>query len=216
MFFLIGLLHYLFLLLNPVVPQNAGDIMQYNGSQWLRTPVGASGKYLSSNGTTIEWVDAPGGSGLPSGGVMLIITGACPVGYTEVTELNGKFVLGTLNGNGDIAETGGSDNITSEGTNSAPTFTGSASTVIVNHTHGLTSIARATTGGATTAHQILTATNDTSSTATAAITDNPSSGEAASYTPVGSNSAPTFTGTSFSNRPAFVKVIFCKKNIGDS
>lgn len=81
----------------------------------------------------------PGGSGgLPSGLIVLILSGTCPSGFTEVSALSGKFLLGTVAANGDVGTTGGSDNITPAGTNSAPAFTGQAFSGVINHTHGVT------------------------------------------------------------------------------
>src|SRR6476659_893287 len=60
----------------------------------------------------------------PIGSILIITSGACPSGYTEVSALNGKTLLGTLNANGDIGATGGSDTITPAGSVSQPTFTG--------------------------------------------------------------------------------------------
>jgi hypothetical protein len=127
----------------------------------------------------------------------------------------GRVLVGLDSGDTDfdiVEETGGSKTNTPTGTNSAPTFTGSALathshgvgtlatdahagtavenhashthtyTDVVNHTHGLTSIARQTTGSQSTQHQTLTAAVDNSSTQTAAITDNPSGGVATGTT----------------------------------
>lgn len=65
-----------------------------------------------------------------------------------------------------------------------PAFTGTPSSVIVNHVHKLSFARGATTGGATTTQGFTTST-DTSSTAITDSTDNPTGG-ASSYTPAGS------------------------------
>jgi len=79
---------------------------------------------LTSNGTTLICV-TPSGS-VPAGLITLVYTGSCAAGWTEVTELNGITVIGTLAANKDVGTTGGNDNITPAGTNSALTFTGSS------------------------------------------------------------------------------------------
>jgi hypothetical protein len=185
---------------------------------------------IGADGTVACGVDQTGaGGGLDAGLIVLSLT-SCPSGYAEETTLSGKFVLGTLAANGDVTGTGGADNITPAGTNTAPTFTGTSSTVVVNHTHTVSvtdpghvhtqASQTATTGSASSwEHGVI----DTSSTASetlntgsattgiTATTANPAGG-AASYTPAGTVSAPAFTGTQFDNRPAFVKVLFCKKS----
>ena len=75
---------------------------------------------------------AAGGS-LPSGIVVAILTGSCPVGWTEQTALAGYFMLATTTLAGDAGTVGGSDAITPTGTVSQPTFTGS---VLAAHDHG--------------------------------------------------------------------------------
>lgn len=67
----------------------------------------------------------PSSGGLPSGLIVMTLT-SCPAGFSEVASLSGKFVLGTVAANGNVGTTGGSDNITPAGTNSAPAFTGNA------------------------------------------------------------------------------------------
>ncbi len=43
-----------------------GDLIYYTGGAWNRFPRGASGQYLSSTPSTIQWVSVPGG--IPTGG----------------------------------------------------------------------------------------------------------------------------------------------------
>jgi hypothetical protein len=73
---------------------------------------------------------------------------------------------------------------------SAQTFSGTQSTVVVNHTHTVShsDVASSTTGSATTHYQTLAKTTDTSSTQSDfnPTTSNPSGG-AANYTPAGTN-----------------------------
>lgn len=77
-------------------------------------------------GTSNDWTDVGGGGGsVPTGSILLTLT-TCPTGFEEATELNGITLVGTLAANGNVGNTGGSDNITPAGTNSALTFTGSS------------------------------------------------------------------------------------------
>lgn len=67
-------------------------------------------------------------SELSSGDIVIRASGTCGTGFTEVSGLDGKFLIGTLAANGNIGGTGGSDNITPAGTNDAPTLTMNAYT----------------------------------------------------------------------------------------
>jgi hypothetical protein len=142
---------------------------------------------------------------VPSGSILLVNSGSCPTGFTEQSGMNGKTLFGTLNANGDVGGTGGTDSITPTGTNGSLTFTGTPFTAIINHTHAVTSVGSAATGSTTN----LTGTSDTSSTTATAA--NPAGG-ISSITPAGTINTPSFTGNSFDNRSAFMKVIFCKKD----
>lgn len=66
------------------------------------------------------------------GAIFAITSGSCPSGSSEATDLAGVVLQGTTTGAGDINTGGGSDTLTPAGTNSAPTFTGSA---LGTHTH---------------------------------------------------------------------------------
>ncbi len=203
---------------------------------------------------------------VPTGAIFFIKSDSCPANYVEDTDVNGKTIVGTLVANGNVGGTGGNDNITPVGTNSAAsftgtawsspaiswpagvptqsgttsTFTGSSSTVVVNHTHTL-----ATGTGSTGNFSQVVGTVDTSSggnggaptqTALGTVSGNPVSGGAANYTPAGTNSvsdgaiawpagvptigtytpagtngAASFTGDSFDNRSAFIRLIACRK-----
>lgn len=168
-----------------------------------------------------------GGSSVPSGSILLIDAGTCPAGFAEVASLNGRTLVGTLAANGNVGGTGGSDDITPAGSNSAPTFTGTPFSDVINHTHvvnvndpghthpeGYRNTGTAGTAGvqgASTANNANIATGVLSATTgITATTSNPAGG-VASITPDGTVSAPTFTGTPFDNRSAFTRVIFCKK-----
>lgn len=89
---------------------------------------------ISSDGTYNCTADV-GGGGLPAGAIILIASGTCPVGFSEVAGLVGKTLIGTNAASGDVGTTGGNDNITPSGTNSTPTFTGNA---LAGHVHTFT------------------------------------------------------------------------------
>lgn len=185
-----------------------------NGSAWAALQIGNGG----------------GGSSVPSGAILIINSGSCPVGYTEVSSFNGKTLLGTLAANGDIGSTGGSDTLTPVGTISQPVFTGDPITDILNHTHGisindpghghLTQRYPTATGGSSgfTIDTSMSGTpaNNTlpvasSATGVTASSANPSGG-VASIIPSGIVSIPLFTGTQFDNRSAFIRCVFCRKD----
>ncbi len=75
-----------------------------------------------------------GGSSVPAGSILLIVSGSCPSGFSEETTLNGKTLVGTLLANANVGSTGGADSVTPAGTVSQPTFTGSA---LGTHSHGV-------------------------------------------------------------------------------
>lgn len=52
-------------------------------------------KYNNSTGQ-YECQNEAGGGGLPSGTIVLIVSGSCPSGFVEETSLNGKTLFGTL------------------------------------------------------------------------------------------------------------------------
>lgn len=192
-----------------VVPQlsgNANDVLKGDGT------FGAAGG---------------AGEGVPQGAILLILSGACPTGFEEATELNGKTIIGTVAANKDVGTTGGSDTITPEGTNSALTFTGTPFSSVINHTHtvnvndpghahpeGYRNTGTAGTAGvqgASTANNASIAGGVLSATTgITATTANPAGG-VASITPAGTINTPTFAGTQFDNRSAWIKVIACRK-----
>jgi hypothetical protein len=57
---------------------------------------------------------------IPTGGIILVLSGTCPDGYTEATELNGKILIGTLAVNKDVGTLGGFDIIVSGGGTKVP------------------------------------------------------------------------------------------------
>lgn len=64
-----------------------------------------------------------------TGSIVMIISGTCGVGFTEVSSLSGRTLVGTVAANGDVGTTGGSDTITptvATLTAAAQTFTGSS------------------------------------------------------------------------------------------
>jgi hypothetical protein len=71
---------------NREIPTNCTNGMNYNG---------------------ISFLCAPAIVGIPSGAILIINTGSCPAGFTEVTGLDGKMPLGTLVAHSDIGTTGG-------------------------------------------------------------------------------------------------------------
>lgn len=199
-------------------PHDASDII--SGTM----PTGRLGSGSATSSTYLRgdstWATPPGGAGLDAGLIVLSLT-ACPSGYAEETTLNGKFVLGTLDANGNVTGTGGADSITPAGTNS-----GTAVADHTSHTHAYTEVPNhvhpycsqtATTGGVSSyEHGAI----DTSSAKTecSETTNNPTGGVASGTTAGPSatlthtvSTQPTFAGTEFDNRPAFVRVIFCKK-----
>lgn len=161
-------------------------------------------------------LNSGGGGGLPSGAIILIISGTCPSGYAEETNLNGRTLIGTLAANADVGTTGGADTVTPS------THTGAAVgdhashthtyTDVIAHTHVVTS-QTATTGSATSYEH---GTLDTSS-AEAEVTEVTGSTGVATGTTAGPSAALTHavtqpaTHAAIDNRSAFVRLIACKK-----
>jgi hypothetical protein len=83
--------------------------------------------------TSIDtWTPPASGGGVPAGLITFVITGACPSGWSEVTALAGKTLVGTLAANVDVGTTGGNDSITptvNALSAAAQTFTGDSTTV---------------------------------------------------------------------------------------
>lgn len=153
----------------------------------------------------------------PQGAVMLFCDRPCPPGYVEVTALNGRVAVGTLNANGNNGTTGGSDTLTPAGTVQQATFTGSA---LATHQHELpfqkvsggTGVFRmlpASTFGVGTsraAESVSAAPTANTTSAAVELSQGVSGG-----TPAGTINAQTFTGTPGENRQAFVRCIYCAK-----
>lgn len=83
-------------------------------------------KFKRCNGSTWSIVDLGGGATIPSGTIVMISTGTCATGFTEVSALNGKTLVGTIASNADVGTTGGNDSITPGGTVATGVFTGTA------------------------------------------------------------------------------------------
>ena len=184
------------------------------GTFWMQPSTGTL-KVVSTT-TPLAWVTVTGGSGegIPAGSILLIDSGACPVGYSEVPGLDGRMILGTLAAHANVGTTGGSDAIT-------PAGTISAIDQVVNHTHTVTvtdpghthnqgyrnSGTAGTAGiqGASTANNATIANAVPSGvTGITASSANPAGGVA--------SITPTFTGQAGDNRSAFTRVIFCRKS----
>lgn len=89
---------------------------------------GTVGFYVCTATDTWQLIGAPGAQ-IPSGSILLIVSGTCPTGFTESAALNGKMLRGTVAANMDVGGTGGSDSITptvASLTAAAQTFTGSS------------------------------------------------------------------------------------------
>ncbi len=65
---------------------------------------------------------------MPANALLPVDSGNCPTNFTEVTDLDGQFLIGTTTANGNVGGTGGSTTVTATGTISQPTFTGNAQT----------------------------------------------------------------------------------------
>ena len=194
-----------------------------NTGSWTVTTTAATLYVCGSDGAT--WIVAGGeGAGVPAGTIVVSLA-TCAAGYEEATELAGKTLVGTLAANKDVGTTGGADDITPAGTNSAPTFTGTPFTSIIDHTHPVTDPGHThltqrypTATGGSSGFTIDTSMSGTladntlpTKTATTGVTTANPVGGVASITPAGTVAAPTFTGTQFDNRSAFIRVIFCRK-----
>jgi len=134
-------------------------------------------------------------------------------GTLGTPNLLGKFVRGVDSTTRDPGTTGGADAITPAGTNSTPTFTGSA---LAGHQHQVPwhipggiacrSTASFGTGGSVAGVQAPSSSNSDTTSAGRQKTDSISAG-----TPAGTVSRPTFTGTQFDNRPAYYELAYIMK-----
>ena len=172
-------------------------------------------------GSAAVQLQTGGGSSVPVGAILLIDSGSCPAGYSEVAGLNGRTILGTLAANANAGSTGGSDTITPAGVN-----TGAAVADHASHTHTYTQVpnhvhverAQGGTTASTTGTHLMTSTATGGSLrSSAASTLDPTGGVATGTTNgpsavlTHSVTQPTFTGAQFDNRSAFSRVIFCRK-----
>ncbi len=163
---------------------------------------------------------------IPTGAILLIDSGACPTGFSEVTGLNGRTPIGTLNANGNVGTTGGADTITP----TVATLTAAAQVaswpagVPTNGAIALGSFvntATATTGNCATANLAIGTGAATACKATAPNLTVPAEGHSGTLTsptiswpagvPTHTTSAVTGTLNNFDNRSAFELMIFCKK-----
>ena len=150
--------------------------------------------------TTLKTINS-----IPSGAIVFFDSGSCPSGFTEVSGLDGKYILGTVSANSNVGTTGGSNSYTPVGTNSSVTITplGTISTPIFT---GNAVVAASTNSG------------------TKLVTANTSSGVSPVTTATGTISTPTFTGSSttvgaetFTGnaatiQPSYIRLIGCKVN----
>jgi hypothetical protein len=98
----------------------AGDIYFLTGSTTLDIRVCNASNQWTGSGSAVV---VSGSSGVPTGAIVFVASGACPSGYSEVSALSGRMLRGTVTANGNVGGTGGSDTITPAGTNSAPALT---------------------------------------------------------------------------------------------
>ena len=210
-----GLIVAAFLLVAIPVAAQPATPCNPNSGTWAITTSSVAFYVCASDGAS--WLTVGGGGGsIPAGTITLILSGACPAGFEEATELAGKTIIGTTAAAKNVGTTGGADTITPQGVNTLaavadhPSHTHTYNQVI-SHTHAVTSVGSAATGGTTN----LTGASDTSSTtATAAapagsVATGTTAGPSATLTH--SVTQPVFSGTQFDNRSAFTLVIFCKK-----
>ena len=130
----------------PLIPMASGQLPNSSVSNGSGSPTGCGTTYgggsiyiQSSNGHVWTcngsiWTDDSAAS-VPSGLTAMVVSGACPSGYTEVSSLNGAMPYGTLTANGNIGTTGGADTVTptvATLTAAAQTFTGSSATTSSN------------------------------------------------------------------------------------
>ncbi len=90
------------------------------------TPAGCALTYSAA--PNIFTCVVPGAGSLPTGSILMITSGTCPAGFSEVVALDGVSVRGTLAAHSDVGTTTGSDTATPSGSVSAPSFTGNSVT----------------------------------------------------------------------------------------
>lgn len=159
---------------------------------------------------TTGWVQGQGYStiGIPSGLIALILSGTCPVGWSEVSALNGKMLRGTLAANADVGTTGGNATITPAGTNGTATTSATSA-----GTPAGTNSATATSGNCAATNIAAGTGSTTACKATAPNLTVP----AETFTGLAMSThthtvpAETFTGSPIDPSPPFTRVIFCSK-----
>ena len=67
---------------------------------------------------------------IPSGAIVFFDSGSCPSGFTEVSGLDGKYILGTVSANSNVGTTGGLNSYMLAGTNSSIPITPSGNAVV--------------------------------------------------------------------------------------
>lgn len=125
---------------------------------------------------------APVPGGLSSGTIILKLSGTCGTGFTEVSALNGKTLIGTVAANGDVGTTGGADTITptvNSLTAAAQAFSGTPGTVPAQVFTGSSANTSAVSAG-----------TPAGTNGTAAFTPAGTNGTAA-FTPAGTNGTVT-------------------------
>ena len=194
-------------------------LQESGGPTTLTMGAVADGEYLKRSSSSII-----GGtpSGLVPTGVICMWSGTLatiPSGWALCDGNNGtpnlvaKFIRGVNTSGTNPGTTGGADAITPAGTNSTPTFTGSA---LAGHQHQVPwhipggiacrSTASFGTGGSVAGVQAPSSSNSDTTSAGRQKTDSISAG-----TPAGTVSRPTFTGTQFDNRPAYYELAYIMK-----
>lgn len=173
----------------------AAGLLALAQSPGIGVPMGSGLPKDSGNALQIS-----SASGLPSGAIVMIASGACPAGFSEDDSLAGAYLLGTSTANADVGTTGGSSSYTPAGSVSAPTFTGTPGTVPAETFTG-TAQTWSTQGKATGQATDVTGPNPYTPAGT---------NSTATFTPSGTVSAPAFTGTTATITPPYYKVIFCK------
>lgn len=210
------------------------------GSSGSIPPGGTTGQVLKKTSNTdhdVEWGAAAAGSeAFPVGSVFIAVVSTNPatlLGYGTWNAFGaGRVLVGVDTGDPDfdtVEETGGAKTVAGAGTVSAPTFTGTPFTSVINHTHAVTvndpghvhaiRSQTATTGSVsswehgaidTSSAAAETLNSDSATTGITATTANPAGG-VSSITPSGTVSAPTFTGSVTSVVQPYVTRHFWKR-----
>ena len=193
-----------------------------NSGAWTVNATSAVFKICPADGSdyvTIGDSAAQAGASLPAG-MIAAFNAACPAGWTELTAARGRVIVG-LPASGTLAATVGTALTDAQDRSVTPTFTGTPFSGVINHTHPvtdpghthvITELRDATTGGVTT-NIALTA--DTSSTIgtkvtgsrTTGVTTNNPAGGVASITPAG-----TVSTVATSSVIAYLQLRYCSKD----